>query len=65
MTNPEICCREWLAPRADVPTSVPVRHVCVKAWEHRFDDVLELCVCSCGAVRTPDEVNEHNHKENK
>jgi hypothetical protein len=38
------CCQWWSAPRADVPRSVDVNHVCAEPLHHEGE-----CVCSCGA----------------
>lgn len=40
-----VCSRRWRGPRYDVPTSVPVEHVCALPLDHDGD-----CKCACQLV---------------
>jgi len=59
---PRICGHRWWASRIEVPTSVPVLHVCVEPWENHAEHSLRpgsppgiagsvaTHRCACGAT---------------
>ena len=47
-----ICAFRWMAPRADLPDSVPVHHVCLR--QHQHASYYHGCACGVTLLDEPD-----------